>query len=74
MINNNYENLLIQIEELKLNATSFFGEKENSKAGRRLRGNAQICINLLKNLRKDVSIVKTRRISEKQNIKQNVSK
>lgn len=65
MTNANYEQLLKEVEDLKVNADKFFGDKGIAQAGKRLRANAQNCVKFLKGLRKDVSTVKTQRVSAK---------
>lgn len=61
MVNVNYEAILTEVEAMKENADKFFGEKGNAQAGKRLRSNAQNIAKACKELRKDVSTVKTQR-------------
>lgn len=63
--NVNYDSILLEIESMKENAELFFGDKKNSVAGKRIRSNAQNIIKFCKELRKDISVIKTFRKSTK---------
>ena len=60
-MNANFDALVAKVEEAKIEADKFYGEKQNAQAGLRLRKRLKEIYDLAKQGRKDVSEMKEAR-------------